>query len=65
MRARVLDNVAELPGAPEDLLLGVESGRGAAAVSRRPQADAARSQDQVGVADKLVFSKIIARLGGR
>jgi long-chain acyl-CoA synthetase len=66
MRARVLDNVAAAPPARQKIFrwaLGVAEERLPYIVDRKPMPFGLKMKSAV--ADKLVFSKIIARLGGR
>jgi long-chain acyl-CoA synthetase len=66
MRARILDNVATAPAARQKIFrwaLGVAEQRLPYAVEERPPKGALKLK--AAVADKLVFSKILQRLGGR
>ena len=66
MRARVLDNVAAAPAARQKIFrwaLGVAEQRLPYRIERKPMPLGLKVKSAV--ADKLVFSKIIARLGGK
>ncbi len=66
MRARILDNVAAAPPARQKIFkwaLGIAEERLPYRIERKPMPLGLKIRS--GIADKLVFSKIIARLGGK
>ena len=66
MRERIMNQVATRIGREaEDLPMGAEGCRRATALPRGTQADAPGLKAKSFLADKLVFRKILARLGGR